>query len=156
MFSLLGGMFISSCDSKRVFEENKDLKNTNWYIDSVQTFSFKIEEVNKPYNVVLNLRNSSSYPYYNLFLRYYLTDSTKRELKSQQLELLLMDPITGEPTGGGLGDICSHGFPLLKKYSFPHPGTYTIRLKQYMRQDPLPNIHSVGIRLENFVVSETK
>ena len=156
VFLFFSWVALSSCDDQRVFEENRELKSTNWFIDSVQTFTVKVEEINKPYNVLLNLRNSSSYPYYNLFLRYYLLDSTKKELKSQQLELLLMDPTTGKPTGDGLGDIYAHEFSLLKNYTFPKAGTYTVTLKQYMRQDPLPEIHSIGIRLENFVPSDKK
>jgi gliding motility-associated lipoprotein GldH len=90
-----------------------------------------------------------------LFLRYYLSDSLGKELKSQQLELLLMDAKTGKPQGKGLGDIYTHQFDLLKNYTFQKPGSYQIKLKQYMRQDPLPEINSVGIRVEE-VSTEVK
>lgn len=148
---LLFVMLVCSCDKNRVFEENHDLASKSWYIDSTQAFSFKIEDVSKRYNLQINVRNSEAYPFYNLFLRYYLTDSLGKELKSQQLEMLLMDAKTGKPEGKGLGDIFSHQFGLLKAYTFPHNGTYTIKLKQYMRQDPLPEVYSVGIRVEEFV-----
>lgn len=147
---------LSSCDNKRVVEENKELKDSNWYIDSVQTFPLKVEDASKPYNLLINVRNSESYPYYNLFLRYYLLDSTKKEVKSQQLELILMDPVTGKPTGNGLGDIYAHQYPLLKQFTFPKAGLYYVKLKQYMRQDPLPEINSIGIRLENYSAPEKK
>jgi gliding motility-associated lipoprotein GldH len=151
------GIFLTliSCDKSRVFEENNEFDSKNWYVDSVQTYRFSISDVSKPYNVLINLRNSDSYPYYNLFLRYYLTDSLGKELKSQQLELLLMDAKTGKPQGKGLGDIYAHQFDLLKNYTFPKSGSYQIKLKQYMRQDPLPEINSVGIRVEE-VSSEVK
>lgn len=144
-----------SCDKTRVFEENHDFDSKNWFIDSIQTYSFSISDVSKPYNVLINLRNSDSYPYYNLFLRYYLSDSLGKESKSQQLELLLMDAKTGKPQGKGLGDIYTHQFDLLKNYTFQKPGSYQIKLKQYMRQDPLPEINSVGIRVEE-VSAEVK
>ncbi len=147
---------LGSCDGTRVYEENHELKNNNWFIDSVQTFTFTIEDPKKPYNLFLNVRNSVSYPFYNLFLRYYVYDSTHKELKSQQLELILMDPTSGKPTGNGLGDIYTHEYPLLQHFEFPERGSYSIVLKQYMRQDPLPEVNSVGIRLENFVPSEKK
>lgn len=147
---------MSSCDDNRVAEENKELKDRNWHIDSVQNFSLNVEDASKPYNLLINVRNSESYPYYNLFLRYYLLDSTKKEIKSQQLELILMDPVTGKPTGNGLGDIYAHQYPLLKQFTFPKSGVYYVKLKQYMRQDPLPEINSVGIRLENYTVPEKK
>ena len=144
-----------SCDKARVFEENHEFNSKNWYVDSVQTYQFTVSDVSKPYNVLINLRNSDSYPYYNLFLRYYLADSLGKELKSQQLELLLMDAKTGKPQGKGLGDIYTHQFDLLKNYTFQKPGSYQIKLKQYMRQNPLPEINSVGIRVEE-VSTEVK
>jgi gliding motility-associated lipoprotein GldH len=144
-----------SCDKTRVFEENHGFDSKNWYVDSAQTYHFSISDISKPYNVLINLRNSDSYPYYNLFLRYYLSDSLGKELKSQQLELLLMDAKTGKPQGKGLGDIYTHQFDLLKNYTFQKPGSYQIKLKQYMRQDPLPEINSVGIRVEE-VSTEVK
>jgi gliding motility-associated lipoprotein GldH len=160
MFKVLGfvllGLLFSACDKTRVYEENHDLRSKSWFMDSVQVYTLKVEDVSKPYNLLINLRNSEAYPYYNLFLRYYLVDSLQNELKSQQLELILMDAKTGQPLGDGLGDIFSHQFPLLKAYTFPKSGTYTVKLKQYMRQDPLPEVHSVGLRLEEFVSSENK
>jgi len=148
-------MFIS-CDKARVFEDNHELDSKNWYVDSVQAYRFSISDVSKSYNVLINLRNSDAYPYYNLFLRYYLSDSLGKELKSQQLELLLMDAKTGKPQGKGLGDIYTHQFDLLKNYTFQKPGSYQLKLKQYMRQDPLPEINSVGIRVEEVSVEVKK
>ena len=145
---------LSSCDDKRVFEDNRDFAAKAWYIDSVQTFQFEVKEIDKPYNLLINIRNSENYPYYNLFQKYYLSDSSGQELKSQQTELILMDPKTGKPLGKGLGDIYSHQFELLGNFTFPHKGKYTIKLKQYMRQDPLPEIYSVGFRLEEVVADK--
>src|SRR4051812_40435180 len=113
---MLLAMGLFSCDTSRVFEQNADLKDKNWYIDSVQTFSFVVTDASHPYNLLINIRNSEIYPYYNLFLRYTLQDSSKKELKSQQLELILMDPTTGKPQGKGLGDIYNHQFGLLSRY----------------------------------------
>ena len=140
---------LMSCDEQRVFEENNDFSGKVWYIDSLQVFNFKVNDIGKPYNLLVNVRNSENYPFYNLFVRYYLLDSTGQELKSQQTELILMEPNTGKPLGKGLGDIFSHKFEILRSFSFPKSGTYTIKFKQYMRQDPLPEIYSIGFRLEN-------
>lgn len=147
--AVLAALLTFSCDKARVFDQNHDLPSKSWYIDSVQTFTIPIQDASIPYHVFINVRNSSSYPYYNLFLRYSLTDSLQKELKTQQLELLLMDPKTGKPEGKGLGDIYAHQFGLLNNFRFPKAGTYTVKLKQYMRQDPLPEIYSVGVRVEH-------
>lgn len=156
LLTIVAAFSFFSCDSKRVFEANVDLPKRDWHIDSIPAFRFRVEDASKPYNLLINLRNSEAYPYYNLYLRYYLLDSTQREIKSQQVELILMDPKTGKPTGDGLGDIYSHKYQLLGNFVFPKQGEYVVKLKQYMRQDPLPEINSVGIRLEDFVSSEKK
>jgi len=104
-----------------------------------------------PYNIYYNLRNSLSYPYYNLYLTRYLTDEKGTQIESRLDEILLMDPKTGEPRGEGLGDLFDHKVLIKNNYRFPKPGTYTIRIKQYMRQDPLPEILSVGIAVEKAV-----
>jgi gliding motility-associated lipoprotein GldH len=60
-----------------------------------------------------------------------------------------MDAKTGKPQGTGLGDIFNHQFDLLHGFRFPKTGTYNMTLKQYMRQDPLPDIYSIGLRIEH-------
>ncbi len=149
---LIAGFFVTglvACDEKRLFEENNDLSGKTWYIDSLQVFKFKVDDISKPFNLLVNVRNSENYPFYNLYIRYYLQDSAGQEIKSQQTELILMEPSSGKPLGKGLGDIYSHKFEILKNFSFPKKGTYVIKLKQYMRQDPLPEIYSIGFRLED-------
>jgi len=59
-----------------------------------------------------------------------------------------MDKTTGEPLGDGAGDIFDHQVLGLKNQVFPQNGTYTIKLQQYMRRDPLPGIMAVGVRVE--------
>ncbi|MEO0331329.1 MAG: gliding motility lipoprotein GldH, partial [Bacteroidota bacterium] len=54
----------------------------------------------------------------------------------------------GKPYGSGLGDIFSHQILALPGYQFDTAGMYQIRLQQYMRRDTLPEILSVGVRVE--------
>jgi gliding motility-associated lipoprotein GldH len=69
-------------------------------------------------------------------------------LESKQDELTLLDPKSGKPYGDGLGDLFDHRISMMKKYHFSRRGKYTIRLRQYMRQNPLPEIYSVGVTVE--------
>lgn len=148
LFVLLLGFFGWACDPDRVYEQYNDIPDNQWYIDSVQTYAFTIEDPALAYNIYYNVRNSVSYPYYNLFVTYYLTDAKGKQLSSQLQELLLMDAKTGKPLGDGVGDIFDHQVILLTNYKFPQKGNYTLKIKQYMRKDPLPEIMSIGIRVE--------
>lgn len=141
-------MLVASCHTNAVYKEYMDIDDGKWYIKNAPSFTFDIKDASVPYNIYYNLRNSLSYGYYNLYLTRYLRDSSGRELESRLDELILMDPKTGKPNGDGLGDIFDHKFLMKRNYRFPKPGTYTMQIRQYMRQDPLPNILSIGITVE--------
>ncbi len=145
-FSLI--IICAACDPDRVYEENYTIEDNKWYIDTIPSFRFTIEDTTIPYNIYYNVRNALSYPFYNLYLTYYLMDEQGKQISARLQELTLLDPKTGKPLGDGLGDIFDHRIIALQNYKFPKPGKYTMKVKQYMRQDPLPAIMSVGIRVE--------
>lgn len=145
---LLIASLLFACDPDRLYEKNHDIEDYQWYIDTIPAFNFKIENAAVPYNIYYNIRNASMYPYYNLYLTYYLTDSTGKVISSRLQDLTLMDPKTGKPLGDGVGDIFDHRIQSLGDFRFPYPGQYTFKVKQYMRKDPLPGIMSVGVRIE--------
>jgi gliding motility-associated lipoprotein GldH len=65
------------------------------------------------------------------------------------VEQNLFDKKTGEPFGdSGLGNIYSHQFLLEPGIRFPTTGNYYVRLNHMMRYDTLPEIRSIGIRVE--------
>ncbi|WP_425392969.1 gliding motility lipoprotein GldH [Ekhidna sp.] len=141
-------ILIASCDSNRVYEDFNDMEEAFWHQDSTQSFIFQIEDTTKSYNLLATFRNASSYPFYNLYFQYTLTDSAGNILREQLKEVDLFDPKTGEPYGSGLGDLFDHSFPLEEGYQFSVPGEYRMSFEQYMRRDTLPFILSVGARVE--------
>lgn len=145
---LLVGLVLISCDSTRVYEDFNDMEEAFWHLDSIQRFDFQIEDAAKAYNVKATFRNASSYPFYNLYFQYTLTDSLDNVIAQELKQVDLFDPKTGEPYGSGLGDLFDHSFPLEENLTFKAAGTYTLALEQYMRRDTLPFILSVGARVE--------
>ncbi|NQZ75409.1 MAG: gliding motility lipoprotein GldH [Ekhidna sp.] len=142
------GMLLLACDSTRVYEDFNDMEEAFWHLDSVQRFDFKIVDADTKYNVKATFRNASSYPFYNLYFQYTLSDSLDIVLAQELKQVDLFDPKTGEPFGSGLGDLFDHSFILEENFSFDSPGTYSLSLEQYMRRDTLPFILSVGARVE--------
>ena len=151
MMLVIGACFCTSCDNNRVFEQNIDIPEAQWYADSVLHFQFDIENVEANYNIYYNIRNSLLYPYYNMYVTCYLEDEQGKLLASELQDIQLMHSKTGEPFGEGLGDIFSHQLPIerFQNFQFPKPGKYHFRVKQYMRQNPLPEVVSFGLRIEN-------
>jgi gliding motility-associated lipoprotein GldH len=145
---LLGIILLIACDPGRVYENNIDIPGRYWHQDSLAVFNFHVEDVSVPYNLYYNLRNTIDYPYQNLYITHYLEDSLGNRLDSALNNVVLFDPKTGEPVNGGLGDIYDHQVEVLSDFQFPQSGGYVMKLEQFMRLDSLPEIVSIGIRVE--------
>lgn len=141
-------MFIS-CDESRLYEKNHEFSERHWIVSDVPTFEFVIPDSLNEYSIYCNVRNSLAYPYARIFINYQVSDSAGREISARLAGDYLFDEKTGKPNGNsGLGDLYDHRFPLLTQFRFETPGRYTVRLSQFMRQDTLPGILAVGIRVE--------
>jgi len=153
LLPLLGAAGLSACDPNRVYEENVDLKSPAgepyvWDVQQRPTFTFTIADTAARYDVYFNVRNASGYGFYNLYLKHTLAGPTGRPIGPALLhQLVLMNPKTGEPLGAGAGDIFDHQFLALRRQHFAQPGAYKLTLEQYMRQNQLPGIMSVGVQV---------
>ena len=138
-----------SCDEQRVFENNVDFNDRYWVVGERPEFAFEISDTVDAYNLYVNVRNSLDYPYANIFVTYYLRDSSNVLLKKDLVRQTLFNEKTGEPMGeSGLGDLYDHRIPLLSNYTFSEPGTYKVAFEHYMRRDTLDGVLAVGLRVE--------
>ena len=153
LLALAGVAGLSACDPNRVYEENTDLKSPSgdayvWDVQQRPTFTFAITDTAARYDVYFNVRNAADYGFYNLYLKHTLTGPNGRPAGPALLhQMVLMDPKTGQPLGAGAGDIFDHQFLALPRQHFARPGTYKLTLEQYMRQNQLPGIMAVGVRV---------
>ena len=151
--ALLASLLLSACDPQRVYEDNVDLKSLTgepyvWDVQQRPTFSFAIADTVARYDVYFNVRNAAGYGFYNLYLKHTLTGPDGRPAGPALLhQLMLMDSKTGAPRGKGTGDIFDHQVLALPRQRFARPGTYRLTLEQYMRQNQLPGIMAVGVRV---------
>ena len=134
-------------DQMRVYEQNRDFSEKFWLVDEIPEFEFEITETSRGYDLFYNIRNSISYPYHNLYVKYTLEDSLGNVVSSKLQNMDLFDPVTGKPYGDGLGDIFDHRMLALQDQKFEQAGTYSFKVQQFMRQDTLPMILSVGLRV---------
>ncbi len=144
---IFSSFFLFSCDSNRISEENIDIEHY-WQADSVATFDFLIEDSKIDYNLYFSVRNGVEFPHSNLYFKYWLTDSLENKLEHELVNFQLFNSKTGYPLGNGVGDIFEHQYELLTKYRFDYEGLYQLSFQQYMRYDSLPEIYSVGYRVE--------
>lgn len=138
---------LTACDPDRVFEQNIDFKDYSWDVQQKPSFTFQIQDTVARYNLFFNVRNASAYGYYNLYLKQTLIGPAGPVGRPRLHELILMDPKTGEPRGSGTGDIFDHQLLALPRMKFRQAGAYTLTLEQYMRQEQLPGLMAVGLRV---------
>ncbi|MBY0435860.1 MAG: gliding motility lipoprotein GldH [Cyclobacteriaceae bacterium] len=149
LFLFCGLAALTSCSDNRVFEDNTEFDDRTWKVTDEPRYTFAITDTALKYNLYYNVRNSLDYPYARIFITYHLYDSTGRELSKKLVYNDLFDQKAGKPFGdSGLGDLYDHQFPILNNYSFPHPGKYSMKLDQFMRQDTLQGVLAVGVRVE--------
>jgi gliding motility-associated lipoprotein GldH len=145
---VLIAMIAIGCDSNRVYENNVDFKDRAWKIAEPTKFEFQITDTVKRYNLLMDVRNSIDYPFARLFVNYDLKKDSVT-LSKELISVYLFDQKTGKPFGNsGIGDIYDHQFFIMKNYSFKKAGKYNMSLQQFMRQDTIPGILAVGLRVE--------
>lgn len=140
-------LLFSSCDTNRVYEQNVELENNDWTVENAPVFEFLIQDTTQRYDIFFNVRYTLAYDYYNIYMRHQLLGPDSVQLSSQLHELHLMDPKTGRPLGKGSSDKYDLQALALKDVAFRKVGMHKLKLTQYMRRDPLPNIVAVGVRV---------
>jgi len=146
-------IFISSCETTRISEQNIDLDNSVWPVDSLVKFSFSVKH-SDVYKISMNLRNSGNYGFQNIYIGYWLKDSLEQVILTNTVELKnidnfqLFDPKTGTPLGRGLGDIFEHRFVLEDSLKLESGKTYSMEFQHYMRDQNLKGVLSIGYRLD--------
>jgi len=143
----LSGIILISCGGNRIYEENVDFKNRIWQADSLGEFVFRVEDSTATYNLYFNIRNTTNYPFHNMYINYNLADSSGNVIAEELVNKNLFAEKTGEPLGDGIGGIFSHQFALLTGYEFPHRGPFQLQIQQYMRLDSLPGVVSLGVKV---------
>lgn len=134
------------CDGERVYESDYDFEDQSWHMDSIPSFEFQIDEV-RGNDVLLKIRNSLDFPFRNCYMTFYLEDSVGNVLSSDLVNFQLFDETTGKPFGKG-NSVFQHNETILSNYDFPAPGTYRLRVAQYMRKTSLDGTYSIGVRIE--------
>jgi gliding motility-associated lipoprotein GldH len=150
LFLILLFAIFTSCDSKRIYEASMDIGEDGWRETQVLEYKFEVQEASQPYNIFYTVRYSNNYPNYNLYVKDYIADTSGKVLLEKLQGMDLFKPTTGAPYGSGFGGNLDYTILGLSNFKFPHKGLFTIKVKQYMRQDPLKGILAFGIRLEKY------
>ena len=138
---------LSACTQLDIFEKNKPIPNNQWAYGFKPSFDFDILDTSRGYNVFIVLRHTDAYRYNNLWVNVG-TQSPKNTIRYQKFELQLGSDAKGWE-GTGMDDIWEVRKMITNgPVHFNKKGTYHFSIGKIMRENPLPNILSVGIRVE--------
>ncbi len=150
MHKIMGVFFVllilASCNnnSEQVFMNNL---NGKWDKKAEQKFDFNIKDAKNPKNIIFVVRNNNDYPYSNIRLIVNFLDKKTKIKSTDTLNYILAKP-SGEWLGKGFGDTKEILFQYKLNYKFPGNGDYSIGIVQAMRNDNLPGIEDIGVKLE--------
>ena len=140
---LLSSLFFS-CTKEALYDQHQPMENALWEKNKEYYFSFQVTDISMPYDVTLEIRNNNLYPFQNLWV-FCSEEQPIGPLKRDTIECMLADDY-GKWHGKGIS-LFQSSFPVRKKFSFPHTGQYTFSVRQGMRNDSLPGIQEIGIRV---------
>lgn len=138
---------IFSCRQIDLYEKNTPIPNYEWKSSFAAEGSFNITDTISTYNIYVTLRHTDSYEYNNIWLQIGLKNPDDT-MRFQRVDLSLGNDQNGWE-GTGMNDI----WDVRKKLNdqalqFKKPGIYNFEIKQIMRDNPLKNIMSAGMRIE--------
>jgi gliding motility-associated lipoprotein GldH len=135
-----------ACDSKRVFDKYQKIPESNWHKDSLIIFSIPVHDTLQNHNILIQIRNETTYKYSNLWLFVEIMQPGGEVLRDT-FEIVLADP-SGRWFGEGFGGLKTLQAIYRRNVYFPVSGEYTISLQHGMRDEILSGIHDAGIRVE--------
>jgi len=142
---LLPVFIFTACDRSIFYEQNLHVENSTWDATDTLFFEFNVTDTLGKYDFGFNVRNTTSYPYQNLYLfitAWYPDGSWSRDTA----ECILAAP-DGRWYGKGNGKIRDSRFQFRKNVSFRSSGVHRIGVNQAMRTEKLEGIADIGIRI---------
>jgi len=137
---------IAGCQTIPLYEQNTIHPDHQWSSVKPEKYLFNITDTNQLYKIVFVIRHHNAYHYKNIWVE--LNHSSAGEkAQTETFNLNLADDQKGW-LGTGMDDIYVQRIPMYSKPVKLKYGMHTFTIKHTMREDPLQNILSTGIRIE--------
>ncbi len=147
IFLLFGSVVLLwACNNDIVYQEQKAIPAEGWHYQDYLLFEANIQDTLSLHKLSLDIRNTTDYPYSNLFLFLEIAFPDGRILRDT-IECTLADK-RGQWTGSGFGRIRFNRFLFRDDVWFPSTGNYTFKIHHGMRENTLHGIADTGIRIE--------
>lgn len=135
-----------SCGSDAFYEESHVVDDQIWNAADVANFSFVIQDTLATYNMYLDIKHLTDYPFQNLYVLLHSSFPNGRSISEQHsLELQ-------EKGGTWMGECkrnsCELRFILRENMRFDELGPHGLSVEQYTRKTTLLGVKSISLVLE--------
>lgn len=146
LITLIVIVSFSSCKTKQLYEQSTIYPNHKWNGLQANEYKFSITDSNAAYKVYFVIRHHNAYHYKNIWIQL-STVAPNDSVTKQSVNLNLADDEKGW-LGTGMDDIYDQRIPISTDTVHFKKGVYKFILQHTMREDPLENVMSTGIRVE--------
>jgi len=146
VITAITSMLIAACSDNYVYNGYVTMPHERWHADSLASFRVPVSDTITFYNLFVNVRNTTDYPYQNLYLFINITAPNGASVRDT-FECYLADD-HGKWLGKGKGKLRDNRFIYRQNIRFSTEGDYTVTLQQAMRVEQLKGISEVGFRVE--------
>lgn len=143
-----------SCNTKDVYHTFNHIPERGWDKRVIERFFPVIEDTVSLYDIDVSLRYTNNYNYRNLWLFISGKAETGEEF-TDTLNCILADEY-GKWLGSGWGASYQQVVPYKTNFRFPRKGKYSFSVQQGMRDDVIPGITEVGLKITPIVLPEKK
>jgi gliding motility-associated lipoprotein GldH len=144
--SMAIGLFLTSCQTIPLFEQTTIFPEHSWSAKQVNAYQFNITDTSALYKVYFVIRHHNAYHYKNIWLQVGIQNPNGTSTK-QHINLNMADESKGW-LGTGMDDIFDQRIPIINTPNHFQKGVTIFTLQHTMREDPLQNILSTGVRVE--------
>lgn len=136
-----------ACDPNMVFDMYQKTNNGSWNSNDKKIFEYEITDSLQAYNLLVNIRHTTDYPYSNLYV-FITTEGPSGISLKDTLEILVTND-KGKWYGYGYGKIKHISRMYKNNIRFSKPGNYRFTLEQGIRSPEVP-VTDVGFRIEKY------
>ena len=139
----VGGM---GCGPEAFYADSHGVDAAGWQAKDAGEFRWEVTDTMRLHDLYIDLRHDASYPFSNIYL---FVDFTFPNGKTNRDTLACeLADAQGNWLGSGPGHVLDHRIVWHDDARFPLQGPYAVRVSHAMRQDPLPGVTDVGLRIE--------
>lgn len=145
---------VVGCDNNRLYESYHDFPDPSWHLEDSVTFELSgVTETSS--RQIVSVRYTDRYEFHNLYLKMVIKDSSDQVIKDTLININLFDSKSGKPLGKGFGNRFTKYDTLTTSNAVSHAAR-KVQLIQYMRQESIEGIESVGLKVIRIPTNEAQ